>query len=156
MKYGQRITQVFHPANPDPNCLCGFTKCDRENPYCEVSRLAERAVVSSKAAGGPGLSESDALLQAFDRMAEWHRAEAKRKAGGEDGREAAKSGQAHTTPATGKAGKPPVNSPSPRVPSKKELKRRALDREARATEPMFLLEEDPAVEAILRGPREED
>lgn len=38
--------------------------------------------MSSKAEGGPGLSESDALLLAFDKMAEWHRAEAKRRAEG--------------------------------------------------------------------------
>jgi hypothetical protein len=66
----------------DPSCLCGFTRCDKGNPYCEVSRLAERAVVSSKSSGGPGLSESDALLQAFDKMAAWHREQVARRVGG--------------------------------------------------------------------------
>jgi hypothetical protein len=66
----------------DPNCLCGFTRCDKGSPYCEVTQLAERAVVSSKAEGGPGLSESAALLQAFDKMAAWHREQVARRVGG--------------------------------------------------------------------------
>jgi hypothetical protein len=137
----------------DPACLCGFTRCDKGSPYCEVSRLAERAVVSSRSAGGPGLSESDALLQAFDKMAEFHRAEAKRRSGGVG------SATADTRPSAESVAQSSVlpASPSPvKVPSKKVRAERRAAREGRAITPAWMLEEDPMVEAIIRGQPDAD
>lgn len=125
----------------DPTCLCGFTRCDK-GPYCEVVRLAERAVVSSKATGGPGLSESDALLAAFDKMAEFHRAEAARRAGI----------PSDATPGTTVASSKAASARGSRGPSKKELRLRKAEREGRAITPGWLADQsDPLLDSILKS-----
>jgi hypothetical protein len=118
---------------------------------CEGSRLA-REYVSQAAAEGSGLSLSAQWIAEFDKVAQFHREEAARRAGG--------VGSAGTdTTAMPQSGDGPPVSPSPakklRVPSKKELKRRKAEREGRALTPSWLLEEDPMVQAILETPHDD-
>lgn len=72
--------------------------------------------MSSKAEGGPGLSESDALLQAFDKMAQFHREEAKRRAEGDGSIEGGVVGVKAQTPLHVHAGaeRPGLPIPAPR------------------------------------------
>lgn len=82
MRYGESVNQVVHPANPDPNCACGLSKCDPSGwVYCDVTRLA-RASGLPASVEGSALSLSEQWIAEFDAIAAHHRREAKRRAGG--------------------------------------------------------------------------
>ena len=119
--------------------------------------------MSSKAEGGPGLSESDALLQAFDKMAAFHREEAARRVAADThATSTASTADIATQNSTGCSVAVVASAPrkkakgSPRVPSKKELKRRRVEAEGRAIMPAWLEEKDPMLEGILEAMRRDD
>lgn len=138
-RYGETISQIGPYHYEGPVCPCRNYLCrPADDPYCPRSELfVGRGAALPASVEGRELS----LVEQFDAMAAHHRAEAKRRVEGE-----------RTTGVSAEVS-PPVVPPKPvRRPSKKERKRRELDRKARATEPAWLLDEsDPILDAAMKA-----
>jgi hypothetical protein len=151
-----RRSYLVGPPCPS-SCPC--RTASRETPIADlVYGMGANSLRSLEEQRADERSLSAQFIAAFDAMQEFHRAEAKRRAGGvgsstEDGTRA-------SAPERATEQSVPPASPQPekklRVPSKKELKRRKAEREGRAMTPSWLLEEDPMVEAIIRGQPDAD